>query len=255
MAVKHHDLWERWRGSRDLEARDQLVEIYLWLIRYVAGRLMVGLPPQFTQDDVEGHGVFGLLDAVEKYDPDRNIRFETFAIPWVRGACIAGIRALQWAPAMRTRVRRLEKARDELEHQLGREATREELADYMHVSPADVDRRIAEAGCLALLSLEETLIDTDGEGTSLGDRLADPNAPDPQESSEEAERRELLAQAIDSLPDQERLVVSLVYYEGLLAREISDLLRLSDARVSQIHSRAIMRLRGKLSRLKKQLVS
>lgn len=255
MTLKYAELWLRLRETGDRDARNQLVEAYLWLVRYVAGRLMVGLPVHFDQDDVEGHGCFGLLDGVEKFDPDRGVRFETFAIPWVRGACLQGIRALQWAPQLRKRVRQMEVAAVELERLLGHEPTDAELAQFMKLSAADLERRIAEVGSLSVLSLEETLIDDEGEGSSLKDRLADPNAADPALSTQMAERRERLAQAIDALPDQERMVVALFYYEGLLAREISDLLRISPARVSQIHSKAIFRLRGKLARMKDLLVS
>jgi len=255
VALKHLDLWAQWRERRNREARDRLVEHYLWLVRYVAGRLMVGLPGHFDQDDVEGHGCFGLLEAVEKYDPERGVRFETFAIPWVRGACLQGIKSQQWAPNLRKRVRALEKAAAELEALLGRVPTNEELAKHLKLTPTEFDQRMAEVGTLSVLSLEESITDDEGDGISLGDRLADPNAEDPLLSSQMAERRDRLAQAIDSLPEQERLVVALFYYEGLLAREISDLLDLSAARVSQIHSRAILRLRGKLARLKELMVS
>jgi len=255
LTMKYEGLWLRLRESRDLDARNQLVEAYLWLVRYVAGRLMVGMPAHFDQGDVEGHGCFGLLDGVEKYDLDRGVRFETFAIPWVRGACLQGIRALQWAPQLRRRVRQLEAAAVQLERSLGHEPTHAELAHFMKLSAADLEKRVAEVGSLSVLSLEETLIDEDGEGSSLKDRLADPNAEDPHLSVQMAERRERLAEAIDTLPEQERMVVALFYYEGLLAREISDLLGISPARVSQIHSKAIFRLRGKLARMKDLMVS
>lgn len=255
MAVKHEELWIQWRQEGEIAARDLLVEHYLWLIRYVAGRLMVGLPAQFDQDDVEGHGTFGLLDALQRYDYERGIRFETFAIPWIRGACLEGIRALQWAPALRKRVRQLERAQGDLQVILGRDPTEEELAAHLHISLHELEKRMAESGCLSILSLEEVLFDEDGNGASLKERLEDPDAPDPMASTEMEERREMLALAIDALPDQERLVVSLFYYEGLVAREISDLLGLSQARISQVHSKAILRLRGRLARLKALLVS
>jgi RNA polymerase sigma factor for flagellar operon FliA len=255
MAIKYEDLWIRWRQAGDREARDRLIGAYLWLVRYVAGRLMVGLPPHYDQEDIEAHGCFGLIEAVEKYDPARGVRFETFAIPWIRGACIQGIRAMQWAPALRKRVRELEQAQLDLEARLGREPSLEELAQYMKLMPDELERRLAEVGTLSILSLEESLEDGEGEGIPLGERIADPNAPDPEEESYRAERRDRLAAAIDSLPEQERLVVSLFYYEGLMAREISELLGLSPARISQIHSRAILRLRGKLARFKGLMVS
>ncbi|HYF76258.1 MAG TPA: FliA/WhiG family RNA polymerase sigma factor [Symbiobacteriaceae bacterium] len=253
--LKHRELWLRWRGDGDLAARDRLITEYHWLVRFVAGRLMVGMPPQFEQDDVEGHGCFGLLDAVAKFDPERGVRFETFAIPWIRGACLQGIRALQWAPALRKRVRELERAQAELELALGREPGRRELAQFLKLSDAELERRLAEVGCLSVLSLEETVVDGEGEGTSLQDRLADPQAIDPAHASALDERRMRLAEAIDGLPEQERLVVALFYHEGLMAREIGDLLGLSPSRISQIHSRAILRLRGKLSRMKELMVS
>lgn len=254
MAVKHEELWQRWRGGGELPARDRLVEIYLWLVRYVAGRLMVGLPSHFEQDDVEGHGCFGLLDAVNRYDMGRGVRFETFAIPWVRGACLKGIRALQWAPALRKRVLQLEEAHLHLYHRLGREPDAAELAAHLHISPDDLEQRIAETGCLSVLSLEETLLGEEG-GSTLGEQLADPHALDPAEAAFVALRRDQLALAIDSLPEQERMVVALFYHEGLLAKEISQLLNLTPARISQIHGKAILRLRGKLARMKAQLVS
>lgn len=255
MGIKHADEWMRWRCARDEAARNFLVESYLWLVRYVAGRLMVGLPSHFDQGDVEGHGCFGLLEAVDKYDPDRGVRFETYAIPWVRGACLKGIRTLQWAPALRKRVRQLEKAQNDLAYSLGREPSHEELARFLRVSLAELDHRIGEAGSLSVLSLQETFTDDDGEGSSLQERLSDPNVPDPLGAYELEERCDRLAKAIDSLPDQERLVVALFYYEELTAREISDLLQLSPARISQVHSRAVLRLRGKLARMKALLVS
>lgn len=255
MPVNHTELWARWRDEKEIGARDHLVELYLWLVRYVAGRLMVGLPPHYDQGDVEGHGMFGLLDAVDRFEPQRGIRFETYAIPWVRGACLVGVRSQQWAPALRKRVRHLEQAMQQLQQELGRDPTDVELARRLGLSPDQLETRVAEAGCLTVISLEETLYHEDGEGANLGDRLADPTLPDPVELRYQEERRELLAQAIDTLPDQERIVVSLFYYEGLIGREISDLLGLSQARVSQVHSRAILRLRGKLSRMKGQLVS
>ncbi|MFS8641180.1 MAG: FliA/WhiG family RNA polymerase sigma factor [Symbiobacteriaceae bacterium] len=255
MTVQHSDLWRRWRQFHDTAARDALVQHYLWLVRYVAGRLMVGLPDHVDQGDLEGHGCFGLLEAVNRYDPDRGVRFETFAIPWIRGACLEGLRAMQWAPALRRRVRQLEKVRDELMGVLGREPSAAELAEHMGIPVAEAEKRLQEAGTLAVLSLDEALAFDDGEETVLAARVADEDAVDPERESQRAERREVLARAIASLTEQEQLVLALIYQEGLIAKEVSEVLGLSQARISQVHSRAILRLRGKLSRLKKDLVS
>jgi len=254
VTVQYQELWQRWRRFHDTAARDALTQRYLWLVRYVAGRLMVGLPEHVDQADVEGHGCFGLLEAIARYEPERGVRFETFAIPWIRGACLEGLRAMQWAPALRRRVRQLEKARDELMGLYGREPTAEELAAHMGTSVEEVERRLQEAGTLAVLSLDESVALDDGE-SALGDRVADDEAVDPERESELAERREVLARAIASLSQQEQLVISLIYQEGLIAKEVSEVLGVSQARVSQVHSKAILRLRGKLSRLKRDLVS
>ncbi|WP_273380723.1 FliA/WhiG family RNA polymerase sigma factor [Symbiobacterium thermophilum] len=255
MTVQYSELWRRWRQFHDTAARDALVQQYLWLVRYVAGRLMVGMPDHIDQGDVEGHGCFGLLEAVARYDPDRGVRFETFAIPWIRGACLEGLRAMQWAPALRRRVRQLEKVRDELVGILGREPSAAELADHMGITVDEAEKRLQEAGTLAVLSLDEALAFDDGESTALGDRVADDEAADPERESELAERREVLARAIASLSEQEQLVLALIYQEGLIAKEVSEVLGVSQARISQVHSKAILRLRGKLSRLKRDLVS
>lgn len=255
MNVQHQELWHRWRQSRDTAARDELTRIYLWLVRYVAGRLMIGLPAHVDGSDIEGHGCFGLLEAINRYEPERGVRFETFALPWVRGACLEGLRTMQWAPALRRRVRQLEKAREELLTTLGHEPTREELAEKLGLSPDEVDKRIQEAGTLAVLSLDEAQLAEEGEANSLADRLADENAADPLVESQLAERRAVLVRAIESLSEQEQLVISLIYHEGLMAREVAEVLGLSQARISQIHSKAILRLRGKLSRVKRDLVS
>lgn len=255
MDVQRKDLWQRWRQSRDSAARDELTQAHLWLVRYVAGRLMVGLPSHVDQGDLEGHGCFGLLEAVERYDPERGVRFETFAIPWIRGACLEGLRAMQWAPNLRRRARQVEKAYQELLALHGREPSQEELAAHLSITVDELEKRVEEVGALAVLSLDESLTYDDGDTVSLKDKLMDQSAIDPMAESVAGEKREVLARAIETLSEQERVVVSLYYYEGLLAREISEVLGLSQARISQIHSRAILRLRGKLSRLKKDLVS
>lgn len=255
MAVKDLELWRRWRDSRETHLRDRLVEQYLWLVRYVAGRLMVGMPPQIDQADVEAHGCFGLLEAVDRFDPERGVRFETYAIPWIRGACIEGLRAMQWAPAMRRRVRQLLKLQEELAVSLGRDPEQAELAAALKITVEQLEQRIAEVGQLAVLSLDEPFFNDEGDQSLLGDRLVDEAAPDPMAMTERSERRDVLVRAVESLPEKERLVISLLYVDGLMAREASEVLGLSQARISQLHSKAILRLRGKLARLKAQLVS
>lgn len=257
MAIAHAELWERLRARQDPAAREQLILHYLWLVRYVAGRLAIGLPPHVEFGDLESHGIFGLLDAVDRFEPGRGVRFETYAIPWVRGAILAGLRATHWAPALLRRARRLEAAYAELEAALLRPPTPAELARHMGITLEELDRRQQELGCVAVLSMEEIGPD-DGDaepGVALADQLADPNAVDPGEEAAAAERRELLARALEQLAPRERQVVELYYYEGLTLQEIAAVLDLSPARISQLHSKAILRLRGRLARAKALLVS
>lgn len=255
MAIRFEQLWTRWRKQHDLQARDQLVEQYLWLVRYVVARVAVGLPSHFDRADLEGSGSLGLLVAVSKYDPEKGVRFETYAIPWVRGAVLEALRSAQWAPRLRKRARQLARAGTALEGSLGRAPSPAELAAHLGLDAAEVLRRLRESEALTLISIDQTFADEEGEGGRLADQLTDPHSPDPAELAHLAERQRLLGDAIGGLTAQERLVISLLYYEELTARETGRLLRLSGARVSQIHSRAVARLRGKLARVKAQLVS
>lgn len=255
MAALSPDVWQRARAG-DAGAREQAILHHLWLVRYVAGRLALGLPPQVDGADLESHGIVGLLDAADRYDPDRGVRFETYAIPWIRGAILAGLRANHWAPGLLRRARRLEEAYGELEALLQRAPTDAELARHMGIGVDELHLRQAELGCVTVLSLDERPPeDADGEGTALLDRLADAGVVDPAAKAQETERREVVARALEVLNEKERQVITLYYYEGLTLQEIARVLALTPARISQIHSKAILRLRGKLGRLKALLVS
>ncbi|HYG58266.1 MAG TPA: FliA/WhiG family RNA polymerase sigma factor [Symbiobacteriaceae bacterium] len=249
-------LWKRYKETRDPGAREGLVVAYASLVRYVAGRLAMGMPSQVELDDLESYGLFGLLEAIERFDLSRGVKFETYAMTRIRGAIIDGLRADTWAPALRQKVKQMEEAQAELETSLGREPTDDELGARLGLSAADVVKRRSEVSAAVILSLDEMPgSHDDGEGLSVADRLVDPNSPDPEAEALFTERKELLAQALEKLPEKERLVVTLFYYEGLTAKEIAMVMSLSVARISQLHSKAIMRLRGRLSRAKQQLIS
>lgn len=251
MAVAHAQLWQQYRQEQDAAVREQLILKYLWLVPYVAGRLSMGLPPRTEQRELESYGVFGLIDALERYDPGRGVRFETYAIPWVRGAILSGLRVNHWSPALVRRVKQLESATAALETKLGRTPTAAELAEHMGLTLRELAGRQREVGCLAVLSLDEGVAAADGDQEmALHERLPDPDAPDPETEVCTAERQRLLAEAITALPPRERRVVELYYYEGLTLNEVSKVLGVSPARVSQLHSKAIFRLRGRLGRLK-----
>lgn len=249
-------LWKRYKEARDPDAREGLVMAYASLVRYVAGRLAMGMPSQVELDDLESYGLFGLLEAIERFDPGRGVKFETYAMTRIRGAIIDGLRADTWAPALKQKVKQMDEAQAQLETQLGREPTDEELGARLGLSASDLVRRRSEVAAAVILSLDEvTSSSEEGEGVSVVERLEDPTSPDPVAEVLFREKREILAAALEKLPEKERLVVTLFYFEGLTAKEIAMVMSLSVARISQLHSKAILRLRGRLSRAKQQLIS
>lgn len=249
-------LWQRYKEHRDQRAREDLVGNYASLVRYVAGRMAMGLPSQVEVDDLESYGLFGLLEAIDRFDPGRGVKFETYAMTRIRGAIIDGLRADTWAPALKQKAKQMEQAQANLESQLGRDPTDEELASKLGLSVTDLARRQAEVSAAVMLSLDEvSSAGEDGEGLTVADRLPDPSSPDPEVEALFTEKKETLAQAIEKLSEKERLVITLFYFEGLTAKEIAMVMSLSVARISQLHSKAILRLRGRLSRHKQQLIS
>jgi RNA polymerase sigma factor FliA len=250
------ELWRRYRTTRDAKAREELVLAYASLVRYVAGRLAMGMPSHIELDDLESYGLIGLLEAIDRFDPDRGVKFETYAMTRVRGAMIDRLRAETWAPALKQKAKQLDEANSLLETRLGREPTDEEMASHLGMTLPELRRRQTEVSAAVILSLDETTgIGDEGEGIVVADRLEDVNSPDPEAEALFTERREILAQALEKLSEKERMVVTLFYYEGLTAKEIAHVMSLSVARISQLHSKAILRLRGRLSRSKQQLIS
>jgi len=251
-------LWSLYKRNRDPKAREELILQYASLVKYIAGRLAMGMPPNVELDDLISYGIFGLIDAIEKFDHERGVKFETYAIARIKGAILDGLRAFDWAPhSLRQKVRDLERAYGDLEARLGRSVSDEEVAEHLGISLGQLQDRLAEVAGLALVSLDD-LWPSEGGGDGLVrplDTIIDENSPDPVAYAIFEERKALLAEAIDKLPEKERLVVALYYYEGLTAKEISQVMGLSQSRISQLHSKAILRLRGRLSRLKDRLVS
>lgn len=249
-------LWKRYKDSRDAAAREGLVVAYASLVRYVAGRLAMGMPSQVELDDLESYGLFGLLEAIDRFDPGRGVKFETYAMTRIRGAIIDGLRADTWAPALKQKIKQMDEATAALESTLGREPTDEEVGARLGLTVEELTRRRSEVTAALILSLDDMPSGgEEGEGTTVAERLEDPNSPDPVAEVLFTERREVLAQALEKLPEKERLVVTLFYYEGLTAKEIAMVMNLSVARISQLHSKAILRLRGRLSRARQQLIS
>jgi RNA polymerase sigma factor for flagellar operon FliA len=250
-------LWKEYRKSRCPEVREKLVLRYVSLVKYVAGRLAIGLPPSVQADDLISSGILGLMDAIDKYDLERDTRFETYAVTRIRGAILDELRALDWIPrSTRQKARKLENVYTELENALGRSATTEEVAKHMNLSTEALYGLLDEVRSTNLVSLDEYVQGKDGDGqTRLVDAVEDRVSLDPSDRIDIEDLKEVMNGAILRLPPRERLVIALYYYEELTLKEIGSILNVSESRISQIHTKAIMRLRGKLRSQMRALIS
>jgi RNA polymerase sigma factor for flagellar operon FliA len=244
------ELWRSYKATGDEHLREQLILHYSPLVKYVAGRVSVGLPSNVEQADFVSSGVFGLIDAIEKFDPERSIKFETYAITRIRGAMIDELRALDWIPrSVRQKARAVERACAALESRLRRSPSEAEIASEMGVPLDELQGVLGELSLANVVALED-LLHARGEGgdrLSLMDTLEDTAADDPVEIAEDRELRRLLARAVNTLPDREKTVVTLYYYEGLTLAEIGQVLGVTESRVSQIHTKSVLQLRAKLA--------
>ncbi len=246
MAVAE-ELWREYRRSRDEKLKHKLVLANLPLVRYLAGRLAVKLPLFIDQEDLESYGIFGLLEAVEKYDPDRGTSFKAYAYNRIRGSMIDEIRKLNWAPrSMWQKIQRLNTAREKLQGELGENVDSETLAKAMGMTVSELSKLTGQINLLSMLSLDETIFLANGETVRWGDMIRDAESPDPLDVIERKEGRRLLTGAIDTLSERDRLVLSLYYQEGLTLKEIGMVLEVTESRVCQLHRRALNRLRKKL---------
>jgi RNA polymerase sigma factor for flagellar operon FliA len=235
--------WTRWVNRRNSAARDHLIVRYSPLVKFVAGRVGAGLPSSVDSGDLISSGVFGLIDAIERFDPNFGVKFETFAVPRIRGAIYDGLRQLDWVPrSVRSRARSVEKAFSELEHKLGRGPTDEELSEHLRITPEDLTKWLS--------AIARTTIGPLDRAIAAG---AEPSAPDDAVSgspSAVVEVRELsliMRNEIKKLPEREKLVLSLYYDEGLTLSEIGEVLGVTESRVSQIHTKSILHLRSRMA--------
>lgn len=244
------ELWRNYKLRNDRLARDTLITRYAPLVKYVAGRVAVNLPKSVDEGDLTGYGTLGLIDAIERFDPGRGVKFETYAIARIRGSMIDGLRSMDWVPvSVRHRNRNLESVVRELENQLGRSATDEEVAEQLGITVAEYGQRIQDMAGSAILSLEDVWGNPEeGEAPTRMAEIKDEKAVDPLNEAEWNSRREALGRSIEKLPPREKLVVTLYYFEGLTVKEIAYVLKVSPSRVSQLHTKAVIRLRGALSR-------
>jgi RNA polymerase sigma factor FliA len=248
-AIELNDLWKRYKSSGDERARERLVVAYSPLVKYVAGRMGSGLPAHVEESDLISYGLGGLINAIQRFDLTREIKFETYAITRIRGAIIDELRTLDWVPrSVRARAREFERVNMKLEARLQRAPTDDEMATELSISVDDFQDALLQISNSTIVALDElwSSADASGDQVSLLDTIADRNAPDPQMMVDDSELRDRIADAIAALPEREKLVVALYYYENLTLREIGEVLGVTESRVSQLHTKAVLRLRSKL---------
>jgi RNA polymerase sigma factor for flagellar operon FliA len=242
-------LWIGYKEDDSPDAREKLIVHYAPLVKYVASRVATGLPANVEQADLVSYGIFGLIDALEKFDPSREIKFETYAIPRIRGAIIDELRSLDWVPrSVRFKAREVEKAYSELEGRLKRAPSDAEIAQHLGVSLQELHDIVTQISFVTVTALEEVVSagPDRGESMSLLDTLADLAATDPAAGLEGNETRLMLSMAINSLSEREKIVITLYYFEGLTLAEIGDVLGVTESRVCQIHTKAVSQLRNNL---------
>ncbi len=245
------ELWNRFKNRKDQKARDQIINHFAYLVKITAGRVVTSLPPNLERDDLVSAGVMGLIKAVDQFDVSRQVKFETYAIALIRGAILEMLREEDWVPrSVRDNVKTLERTYHKLETQTGRPATEAEVAEEMGISEEDLLKLLVNTSRSNVLSLDDLLLgggSGDGETLRLADVLQDENA-NVVADVEMSARKGALSVGIDRLPDRERLVISLYYFEGLTFKEIGKVLSVSESRVYQLHTQAVLRLRGYLQR-------
>jgi len=248
---RDYELWQKYKNSHDPKIREQLILKYTPYVKYIANRVGMGLPPNVEVEDLYGYGIFGLIDAIEKFEPQRQIQFKTYAQTRIRGSILDELRKLDWTPrSVRQKARQLEKAYVHLENNLGRAATDEEIAEYMKISLEELYEWYKDTRGSFLLSLDDLLYSED-DGVTVGDSVPASDADNPQNQIEQKELKQMLVKAINALAEREKLVLTLYYYEEMTLKEIGAILNVSDSRVSQLHTKAILKLRAKLSMSKK----
>ncbi len=242
-------LWQEYRESGRAELREKLILHYAPLVKYVAGRVGVGLPQTIEHADLVSYGVFGLIDAIERFDLDKGVKFETYAITRIKGAIIDELRSVDWVPrSVRAKARSIDRAMQALEGRLQRTPSDEELAQELGVSLRELQTMLEKVSFISIVALDETLSvgGERGERLALVDTLRDVTSIGPEEKVDENEIRRLLGEAVTRLSEREQKVIALYYFEGLTLAQIGNILGVTESRVCQIHTKAVLSLRSKL---------
>lgn len=242
-------LWDGYKQRRSVDLRNRLILHYAPLVKYVAGRVSAGLPHTIEQADLVSYGMFGLIDAIDKFDPGRGYKFETYAISRIRGSIIDELRSIDWVPrSMRAKSRSVEKAYAKLENELNRTPSEAEVAEELGMTEHDLQTLFGQISFFGIVALEETVSvgSERGDTVTVGDTIPDADIG-PVGAFEVEETKQMLAAAINRLPEREKLVLSLYYYEGLTLGQIGEVLHITESRVCQIHTKAVLQLRSRLT--------
>ena len=250
------DLWKLYRKAKDSRIRDYFIKQYAPLVKYVAGKIAIGMPHNVEFDDLVGFGVFGLFDAIEKFDPGKHVKFKTYAVTRIRGAIFDELRSIDWVPrSIRQKTREVEETVRTLEAKLGRSATDEEIADAMDMTVEDFQALILKISSTSILSLNDVwYTGEDDDQISIVESVESPTSLNPDAIVEREEIKRVIIEAINELPEKEKKVLVLYYYEDLTLKEIGHVLGVTESRISQLHTKAIMRLRAKLTSVKRGIV-
>ncbi|MCK4540610.1 MAG: RNA polymerase sigma factor WhiG [Spirochaetales bacterium] len=250
------ELWALYKNTKDPRIRDIFVKQYAPLVKYVAGKVAMGMPHNVEFDDLVGFGVFGLFDAISKFDPDKHVKFKTYAVTRIRGAIFDELRSIDWVPrSVRQKSREIEDAVHRLESSLGRSASDLEISKELGLTIAEFQKVMLKVSGTSILSLNDVwYTGEDNDRVSIVESIESPQSLNPDIIVEKDEIKRVIVQAITELPEKEKKVLVLYYYEDLTLKEIGKVLDVTESRISQLHTKAIMRLRAKLTNIKKGIM-
>ena len=250
------ELWADYKKTKDPAIREFFIKQYAPLVKYVAGKVAVGMPSNVEFDDLVGFGVFGLLDAIDKFDPEKNVKFKTYAVTRIRGSIFDELRSIDWVPrSVRQKTREIEDAIVTLESRLGRTASDTEIAGSLGISENEFQQTMFKISGTSVMSLNDVWYSgDDSERISIGDSIESPSSLNPDVIVEREEIKRVIVEAINELPEKEKMVLVLYYYEDLTLKEIGQVLNVTESRVSQLHTKANLRLRAKLTNIRKGIL-